>query len=180
MKLIAFTGKMYSGKTTAVSIITRMDTRYTRIRFAGPLKMMMSALGLTAWQIDGKQKNMPCELLCGKTPREAMQTLGTDWGRDLIGNDLWVNAWRHQVNDAFYENRMVVTDDCRFLNEAKAVREMGGIVVRIVRTTAEDELVGRGHESETEQLQIRPDITIDNSRLTMQEFEKQVMGIVRV
>jgi hypothetical protein len=61
---------------------------FARVRFAGPLKAMMAALGCTNAEIDGDRKEVPCDLLGGKSPRWAMQTLGTEWGRKLIGDDL--------------------------------------------------------------------------------------------
>ena len=44
-----------------------------------------------------------------------------------MGDDFWVNLWRA---DAFRHSRVVV-DDCRFPNEAAAVRKLGGEVWRI-------------------------------------------------
>jgi hypothetical protein len=59
---------------------TMMSTlgRWRQVKFAGPLKSMCMALGLTEAHIEGHLKEVPCELLCGQTPRHAMQTLGTE------------------------------------------------------------------------------------------------------
>lgn len=65
------------------------------------------------------------------TPRYALQTLGTEWGRQ-INEDIWLLcAEREAVNrqvDGF-----VVVADCRFVNEAAFIRSRGGLVVKIVR-----------------------------------------------
>ncbi len=45
-------------------------------------------------KIEGSLKAKPCSLLAGKTPRHAMQTLGTEWGRNCIGDGFWINLWR--------------------------------------------------------------------------------------
>ena len=92
------------------------------------------------YAIEGDLKEVPSAWLNGKTPRQFMQLLGTEFGRKLIGDDFWVSLWS---NEAQYERRVVV-DDCRFPNEAMAVRRLGGEVWR---------LTGRGgiagnHESE--------------------------------
>src|SRR5262245_6513313 len=94
-RIIGLTGKLKSGKTEAALHLCKKG--FTRVRFAGPLKNMMTCLQLTDAEIEGMLKEQPCDLLCGKTPRYAMQTIGTEWGRALIGEDLWVNAWKRLV-----------------------------------------------------------------------------------
>ena len=76
MKIIGLTGLgRKSGKSTAASVPVSSSTGspQDRVSFAGPLKAMMAALGLSSEQIDGSLKETPCDLLCGKTPRQAMQ-----------------------------------------------------------------------------------------------------------
>jgi hypothetical protein len=97
-------------------------------KMAGPLKSMMRAIGLTDEHIEGALKEVPCDLLCGKTPRHAMQTIGAEWGRDLIGGELWVNLWRATLPPG-----RVVCDDIRYPNEAAMVRFLGGLVVEVRR-----------------------------------------------
>lgn len=132
--VIAFTGLAGAGKSTAAAHLVKRHG-FERIRFAGPFKAMMAALGCTPEQIDGSEKETPCDLLGGKTPRHAMQTLGTEWGRDLIVSDLWIRAWRAAVAKV-PAGTPIVIDDCRFPNEAEAVRAAGGILVRIDRPGA--------------------------------------------
>ena len=88
--VIALTGLMNSGKSTVADyLVTHRD--FVRLKFAQGLKEMMRALGLTDDEIEGVRKEMPCERLNGRTPRYAMQTLGTEWGRTHMGQDFWVN-----------------------------------------------------------------------------------------
>ena len=141
--IIAFTGLAGAGKSTAAFHLVK-SRGFERVRFAGPLKAMMAALGCTQAEIDGDRKELPCDLLGGKTPRHAMQTLGTEWGRDLIQPDLWIRAWRHAV-DALPAGVPVVVDDCRFPNEADAIKAAGGLLVRIERPGAG---TASAHESE--------------------------------
>lgn len=62
------------------------------------------------------------------SPRVALQTLGTDWGRSL--NDrIWVDAAFARLKDA---RRAVITDG-RFKNEVLVSRANGAIVVRLAR-----------------------------------------------
>lgn len=121
-RVIALTGVAGSGKSTVAGMLH--DYGYTLVKFAAPLKAMIRALGFGDEEIEGWRKEIPIDFLCGKTPRQAMQTLGTEWGRKCIGEDFWVNAWMQDAR----RFRHVVVDDCRFPNEAQAVRQMGGVI----------------------------------------------------
>lgn len=154
--VIALTGLAGSGKSTASKYLVEKHG-YQLVKFAGPLKDMLRAIGLSEAQIEGGLKEEPCEWLQGATPRHAMQTLGTQWGRACIGPSFWIELWVRRVNQIVAEGGRVVVDDCRFPNEADEVRKLGGVVWR---------LVGRGgiagsHESESGCG--RPDMDIHNT-----------------
>ncbi len=130
LRLIAFFGPKGCGKSTAAKYLT--DRRsFVCEKFAGSLKNMLYGLGLGREHIEGQLKDLPCDLLCGKTPRHAMQTLGTEWGRNLIGGNFWTNVWTKDVDTLFKRHNSVVNDDLRFTNEVEAVRKLGGTLVRI-------------------------------------------------
>lgn len=135
--IVGFTGLRRSGKDTAAGAL--IDGGYERISFAGPLKTMLRTLlreqGL-GWQdidamIDGHLKEAPSPFLNGCTPRFAMQTLGTEWGRDIIHPNLWVDA---ALRAAAFHSRVVITD-VRFPNEVDAIHRAGGLVIRVNRPT---------------------------------------------
>ena len=157
--LIAFTGLAGSGKSTAAQHLVK-NHGFQRLRFAGPLKDMMRALGLTEAEIEGDRKEMPCDLLGGKTPRYAMQTIGTEWGRDLISPDLWIRAFNAALAKV-PAGVPIVVDDCRFPNEADAITAAGGVLVRIVRPGAG--AGAAGHSSEAHQLPALTEIQNDVS-----------------
>lgn len=149
--IIGISGPAGSGKSTAAQHLVERHG-FTLVKFAAPLKAMLYAIGLTHDEIEGSLKQEPCDILCGQTPRHAMQTLGTEWGRDCIGESFWTDLWEREA--ARYER--VVCDDCRFDNELEVIHQRGGIVVG---------LTGRGgiagnHASETG---VRCDEMIDNS-----------------
>lgn len=128
--VVAFTGLAGSGKSTAAQyLVDRYG--YTRVRFAGPLKDMMRAIGLSEDQIDGDLKEKPCAWLQGRTPRHAMQTLGTEWGRECLGKDFWIELFVRSANIIIADGGRVVVDDCRFPNEAVAVRKLGGDIFKV-------------------------------------------------
>lgn len=146
--IILLTGPAGSGKSAVARFLCSYYGRFQLVKFAGPLKDMMRAVGLTDLEIEGNFKQEPCSDLCFKTPRYAMQTLGTEWGRNLIGADFWTNLWKRRVR-ALPPYADVVTDDCRFPNEAAAAREVGNpVVVRLQRDGAGAKGGVQGHESE--------------------------------
>jgi len=141
-RVVAFTGLAGSGKSTAARYLESKG--YTRIRFAGPLKDMMRAVGLSEEQIEGSRKEEPASILYGKTPRHAMQTLGTEWGRNCIHENFWVGLWHDRADRVLESGGRVVVDDCRFPNEAAMVRRLGGRIYRIVGRGG----IGYNHASE--------------------------------
>ncbi|MBP2147908.1 deoxynucleotide monophosphate kinase [Xanthobacter flavus] len=148
--IIGFAGRAGAGKTTAAQHLVQHH-RFERVRIAGPLKAMMRALGCTEEEVDGARKELPCDLLGGRTPRQAMQWLGTEWGRDMIAPDLWTRAWEY----AAAGKPRVVVDDVRFPNEVEAVRRLGGVVIRLVAPgEVALEAASAGHVSELGGLEV--------------------------
>lgn len=125
--LVAFTGLAHAGKTTCAEHLQR--TRgFTNFSFADPFKKMLSAL------VDITDKDATPDVLCGKTVRYAMQSLGTEWGRHLIGQDIWLRASKIQIEVLRAFGVIGITcDDVRFDNEAMLIRELGGVVIEIIR-----------------------------------------------
>ena len=155
IKLIGLCGYAQSGKSTIAEYLVN-TYGYRRIRFADGLKNMLRVIGLTKEQIDGNEKEIPLDLLCGRTPRYAMQMLGTEYGRNLIGQDIWVNIWAKEVRESTCS---VVVDDVRFPNEFNKVKELNGYTVKIIRP-------GYGplnnHPSETSLENVHYDMTVHN------------------
>jgi hypothetical protein len=60
--------------------------------------------------------------------RQLLQRLGTEGGRKNISDDVWINANLEKPHAA----RLIVPD-CRFVNEADAIRSRGGKMIRITR-----------------------------------------------
>lgn len=128
-KLIGFTGSAGSGKSTASKALTSIG--WVNVKMAGPLKDMLRAIGFTEDHIEGDLKEVPSNMLSGKTPRYAMQTLGTEWGRDIIGPEFWINIAKRRIEDQLSKGNSVVVDDVRFQNEADMIRSLGGSIVGI-------------------------------------------------
>lgn len=161
--IVGFCGAIGAGKTTAALRLTSAHG-FTRVRFAQPLKSALRGLLASAGvpeaeavrMVDGDLKEAPSAALCGRTPRHAMQTLGTEWGRDCIGPDFWASIWQGAARAILAAGGRVVVDDLRFPNEEKALRALGGALIRIDRAG-----VGAStHASEGQPL--APDATLAN------------------
>lgn len=154
---IAICGPIGHGKTSVAKILAGYGA-YRIISFADPIRKMLEGLGVTDHDMrDRELKETPHPILCGKTPRHALQVLGTEWGRHLIGHEVWVNAWRHRVEGSPIFG--AIADDCRYLNESRVIKQMGGTVWRVVDPRKE---IPDGHLSEKEWMLIDADVSIVN------------------
>lgn len=151
MRLIGIAGPARAGKDTLASyLLDNLSDDWSRSSFADPLKDMLRAIGVDC----SDDKKAVIDDSYGATPRHMMQTLGTEWGRQTIDNDIWVKAFA-RLN----AGKCVIVPDVRFENEAELVRKHGVLI----------HLTGRGgiegnHVSENA-IEFKPgDIVIDNSR----------------
>lgn len=128
-----------SGKTVAATAFAQNEG-FAHIPFAAPIKLMIFAFlreyGLSTeeanhYVYNDKQSVIP---RVGCSSRFLQQTLGTEWGRDLIHPLVWIEAWKWRVWEATRSGaRGVVCDDLRFRNELDAVRSVGGLVLFVNR-----------------------------------------------
>jgi len=140
--VLGLTGLAKSGKGVASAELVQSGWKCVKMAFA--LKSMLKAMYLAAGldentierKIEGDLKEIPCDILGGKTPRYAMQSLGTEWGRKLIDQDLWANIAETQIIEHLSEGFNVVVDDIRMENEVGAVQGCGGIIAKIDRERA--------------------------------------------
>lgn len=171
-RLIGLAGLAGSGKSTVAGFLVRQG--YTRISFAGPLKAMMRAAlreagvdaGTIHRMVAGDLKEAPSPVLMGCSPREAMQTLGTEWGRECIGGDFWTRCALQKAEAILAAGGRVVIDDVRFLNEAAAIcgpeaAHAAGLR-EVWRVEGRGGIPG-GHVSETEMAKIQPDLVLENT-----------------
>ena len=128
-----------SGKSTVANYLNR-QFGYEIVPFAQTLKRMVRPLlvncGYSEEEIidmEASDKLMTVRGL-GVTLRHLYQTLGTDWGRKMVNENLWTIVWRQKVATLLAESDgYVVVDDVRFENEAREVRGFGGEMWRIFR-----------------------------------------------
>ena len=139
-KLIGLSGLAGSGKTAVAKILVQ-NHGFVRIRFADTIKKMLRTLlvesGCTEEEAvastDGYLKETKSRHLNWQTPRHALQTLGTEWGRDCIHRNIWADLTGRTAVRLLAEGKSVVIDDTRFPNEVDTLTELGGVIVKVVR-----------------------------------------------
>lgn len=131
--IVGLCGVAYAGKTTAAEFLST-NAGFRRLRFTKRMRDIYHATGLKDYEIDGYRKDKPCDLLGGNTPREYMLEVG----RVLRAMDpeFLPKAWKADLDELLkvipINSRRVVTDDVRTPAEAKAIHDVGGIIIRLV------------------------------------------------
>lgn len=165
--LIGITGKRGSGKSTAAKSLKRLG--FFEVSFAEPLKEATKIIfGLTDEEVYGDYKIKETVIPeLGVSPRKILQKFGTEVMREFIHvalpelkitkGEIWVEAFKKLYLNTWVQGNYVVSD-VRYLNEAKAIRELGGIILRIERPALK--LEKSDHASEMEMDKIIPDHVI--------------------
>lgn len=169
--LIGLTGKARSGKDTVAKLLQKHNALQT-ISFAEPIRAALRGMmHLTDEHFHGKLKEQELEWL-GKSPRQLMQLLGTEWGRHLVNENIWLLLAQRQIEAAHKIGLPVVVTDVRFENEAKFIREQGGVLWHIYRNGVESV---NSHASEAGvAFDYAQDFSIENNS-TLEELEKQAL-----
>lgn len=173
--LIAFTGKIGSGKDTAAERFQTLTTLPTvRVSFAKKLKESAAAVfGIASsdWEWMKNDSDVIVSLqrmdetgeievvYSALTARELLQRYGTEAHRDTFGFDFWVDQGFADYDKFIGSTQVWLCTDCRFENEAVAVAKRGG---KIVRVRGLNEETG-GHVSEAGISDAWIDYIIDNS-----------------
>lgn len=187
-KIIAFAGRKQSGKTTSSELIKRYFSEVLECddvkiyNFADPLKQIcMDILGLTHDQCYGDDihKNELTDL-CWEdkqlTAREVMQFLGTDIFRKMK-NNVWTDAILSRIKTE--QPKIAIIADCRFPNEVLAVKNAGGIVIKLMLNKHNSD-----HSSETaldpENFNYRNfDIVIHNQNLSLDQKDYAILSFLK-
>lgn len=133
---IGICGPKFSGKDTLGKAIAlaAFENGYgsRRIFFAQPIKEACCVMfGWTMEQLEDEVFKETVDERYGITPRHAMVTLGTEWGRDHISPDIWLTIAENRIHETPVMTIPYITD-VRFDNEADMVRGVGGLIVHIL------------------------------------------------
>jgi hypothetical protein len=148
--IIGLAGRMQAGKDTVGGFL--VERGFTRLAFADKLRGGLLALDPRVMAYGG---SIPLSTLIEKVGwdkaktefedvRRLLQRYGTEGGRNIHGQDCWVDALRVDMKPGV---DYVITD-VRFPNEAEAIHEWGGKMWRVERPTM-PRAKGDQHISET-------------------------------
>lgn len=131
-RIIGLHGKAGAGKGEVFLAIQGFG--FTELYFAEKLYQMVSILTdrPVEWLKDRKNKDSLLPEI-GVTVRRILQTLGTEWGRRMIRDDLWIFLAFRRLEQT--EGPVAFTD-VRFDDEAEAILAKGGEVWNVVRPGA--------------------------------------------
>jgi hypothetical protein len=137
--IVGFLGFIGSGKGTAGDILKEIG--FVKQSFAGPVKDTASVMfGWPRHLLEGDTEESrkfreEYDPFWSKkfgyqfTPRMALQTIGTEVGRDLFDSNIWISRLEKNIE----ENKNYVITDVRFKNEMNWIRNNNGILIEIQR-----------------------------------------------
>jgi hypothetical protein len=140
-ELIGFSGYARVGNDTAANILVE-EYGFTRLAFADALRNALYALNPIVAKVNWHEGYEHLQEIINyygwdgykSTPysdeiRRLLQRFGTDAGRNIIGQNVWVQATLENLPGGKY-----VVTDCRFPNEAEYITERyDGIIIRVER-----------------------------------------------
>lgn len=189
MKIIGISGKRQSGKNTAAEFLMGKASETAEIVcFADELKdIVCRCFGARTDDLWGTDTDKEKILPCGKSGREILQIIGTDWFRKLDPN-CWIRPYKLRAEEISKFCPLIITPDVRFPNEVQRIQDMGGHVIRLLRAPFPDDR----HESETalDLMQERTlegfnlngvmfdAIIIDNRKMTIDQQNEAVWKLV--
>ena len=185
--LIGICGRLGSGKSTLAEYLVR-EHGFEEYSFAKPIKDIAEIFGFTHSELYGTQlEKSEINQELGISGREFLQLFGTEIGRELLPRtipnlkieesiwiDIFTRRYRKACSDTTSTRPKIVVSDVRFQNEASAIRKLGGILVRVKRTTANEST----HSSESGISAIQCDYEIDNDALSKEEAFRVVSQVL--
>lgn len=172
--IIGFVGKKRVGKSTACSMVPMG----TVVSFREPLLEEVKMIFTSLLNMHAVKYKMTVDEVLEKKPgiiRQLLQWWGTDVRR-AQDPDYWTDQWKAKVDET---EGLILVDDLRFLNEANAITQRQGIIIRVVGEHADNTDT---HASEKEMDMILEDYTIHNelgNKEVMQADLTQVLEIIK-
>jgi len=134
-RLIGLCGPAGAGKNTVAELLIDSDRcTFHQLAFADPIYECISVI--TGISVAGLQQRDAKEAVIpwlGQSPRQMLQTLGTEWGRETVNSQIWIRIAIERAIPHLAVGRGVVITDVRFTNEAQAIVDAGGEVWRVIR-----------------------------------------------
>lgn len=184
-KIIAFAGRKQSGKTTSAEFVTNLFWKYGDSKiynFADPLKTLcMDILGLGYNQCYGSDEDKNQLVNCywdnkQLTAREVLQIVGTDMFRKMQ-NHVWSNATIKQILRE--QPSVAIIADCRFPNEVDAIKNVGGIVIKLTRNPHNSNHASERALDPDQYDQFNFDLIIENHDISITDQNKIIFDFLQ-
>jgi len=181
-KIIVVAAYMQSGKDTVADYLVK-NYMYQKVQLAMPIYAALCAMYVTSYYNlgitltpDYIERNKGEYINSTQTTwRKALQTLGTEWGRTYIGNDVWVNLVKEKIKHNALSGYPSVVSDCRFINEWHQINAMFGTETSLwyIHSNRAIPQKQHGSEQEIEHLAGMTDVHLTNSG-TFEELYTQI------
>lgn len=189
-KIIAFAGRKQSGKTTCSEFVLKYYNGAIEpfngakiYNFADPLKkdICMNILGLSYEQCYGEDidKNKETDIVWNGrklTAREVMQFVGTDIFRQMK-HDVWAGATIKKIKQE--QPELAIIADCRFPNEVEAVKNAGGLVIKLNRNPHNSDHASETALDENNYPIKNFDLVVYNENISIQEQNRTILTFLK-
>lgn len=175
--IIGVSGYARSGKDTIAEVLT-MNYGFKRLAFADNIRKAVKVLDPIlengkrvnemvkefGWEVTKAQPEM----------RRLLQVFGTEVGREMFGENFWVDQVFRQIEAEDRDSNFIITD-VRYPNEADLVRKKGGQIWRVNRSVIKPI---NGHSSEFAMDTYDFDRVITNDS-DIKDLESHIFSIMR-
>ena len=118
------TGKDYICNNMIIPILKSMNKSYLQISFADQIKVNVMTKNNVLFEEVYTLKN--------SETRKLLQTEGTEQGRNIYGDDIWIKYFNNWLS--VYKSRGIeyfICSDIRFKNEIEYIKGLGGIILKL-------------------------------------------------
>jgi hypothetical protein len=172
--LIGFVGEKGAGKSTLMNVLS---SNFIELTFANPVKIVAATISAgTAELHDAVQKELFNEKI-GMTNRELMQRVGDllreqlpVYLSEMFSGSPIVEIAKASLLNVKSRGLHIIFSDVRYHDEAKMIKDEGGLLVRIVRPRQTH--VPDFHSSETQSKEVIVDYELVNDGTEQEMLEK--------
>lgn len=155
IKLAAYTSGKCTITNAFISEEQAKDKKYLIVTYDELIR-----LPLSYWMLNNN--------MCIKI-RTLLQYIGTDIGKQLIDNSLWIKLIANTISAKATKYRLCIIPDVRFKDEVEMIKKLGGIIIKIERNIESNKKDKHDSENMNDVIE---DYLIDNNGTKFNLFYK--------